>query len=269
VQFSALTRTKLISAAVALTLAACGSPQKSVTTAPVLLDPELLPEINLSPLSWETCGDERSLSITLNEPALETMNFVFEYEGDGSVRLPESATINVGETAAALDGELSTKPTDEVAQGTVFVRLTDQQGNRYTVAEWPVLQRPSIIAGIDVARLPINKGNLSGHYYSCLVSVELDQLENGIDTSGIVRDFEVTASIKKQGAFDPAITIHEDVEPKDLTVTPKDFQWPSDTPVTMVEVAKPKFPATHRAFMEIRVSYGGDTITKTVPLPTR
>lgn len=248
-------------------LAACSGAKTSV--APEEPEaPAILPALSIEPEVWETAGSEIVPTLRFEEPVSHDYDIEFEYSGGGDLDLPDGASIAAGESEVTIDGAFSAEAPSSAAGGTVTAYLVDRESDeRFAVAEWPVLIRPSIIRGIEVLR---TRAQSDGQLYSCFVAVDYDPMEGGHEAPADRHEqLQVTASVERQGRFAPQTTVERHVEQSAYPDLPAELSADGDQPVFYVSVADPQFPQVRRAYLKIEVSIGGDTEEQYVALPNR
>lgn len=260
-------RAHLSTAVFVLSLAACSTSKSSV--APVVPSFELPAEVLVVPPTWETAGSEIAPRlVVIDGPEDEALRFEFEYEGAGKVSVPKALVLPAGSDEIEC-GSFASQAPEEAGEGLVQVYVVDQRrGQRFPVAEWPILHRPSIIEGLSYTRVrPMADGQL----YSCLVSVNYDAMEGHMQAPGDRDEWlEVTATVQKQDRFAPETHVTHDVTPDMFPeVDPRSFRFDGERKVVFVTVSQPSFPPTRRAYLEVVASIAGDRQKVFIPLPNR
>lgn len=251
-----------------LLVVACSAPRK--TEQPLTMEEqivqEILPIVNMQPSLWESTGSELKPLLQLGGPAVRDFEFEFRYEGPGEVTTPSTLRIAKGESEAVLDG-FSCTPTDEPLEGVVQVAVRTVDGDLVPVADWPVLQRPSIITELTPMATEVVREE---DMFACLVAVELDELEECFDYEALPeRDLQFEAWVDPQGAYRPQVRVTQHVGRDDFPNLSRDFEFEGNRLVVLVCVERSQVPPRRRAYVTLQATIAGDTVKKNVPLPTR
>lgn len=254
-----------------LLFAACSSPktESSVQVEPEAPTVQMPTDLEMVPPVWETAGDSAQPVFRLeNGPATRPLVVTFEYTGDGDVALPEGGRVEVGEQEVRYAGRFEAEACSSESVGQVQVRVTDEEtGVVVSEADWPVVLRTDIVNGIEVTRA---RAMNEGDYFACYVAVRYAPMPDGL-AAPADRDDRVTlsASIKKQGGFDPEIQVVRDLDPDMHQKMPVGFEENDEQRVFYVSVREPDFPPVRRAYIELEAKIGGDSQKVYVPLPNR
>lgn len=247
---------------------ACSAPRKAEQplTMEEQIVQEILPIVNMQPDLWETTGSELQPVLQLGGPAVRDFDFEFQYEGPGTVTTPGTVRIAKGDSQAALEG-FACGSTNEAAEGVVHVSVLTVEGDLVLVADWPVLQRPSIISGLTTMATEVVQED---DMFACLVAVELDQLEESFGREFVPeRDLQFEAWVEEQGAYKPRVRVTQDVGRDDFPNLTRDFEFEGNRLIVLVCVERSKVPPRGRAYVTLRATIAGDTAKKNVALPIR
>ncbi|MCA9001864.1 MAG: hypothetical protein KDB61_08070 [Planctomycetes bacterium] len=250
----------------ALLIVACAAPKK----ADVAAAPEIavhLPNVTFSPEVWETAGSTFTPTLTMTTPPHNSpVIYSFHYEGDGQVDLPDPITLKPGETELTLEQPFKSYSVDEAVQGTVNVVWSHPETSSKVVGHWTVVQRPSILQTLRVARAD-SLVDSSEWDATFAISVELDPTEEGMDNAiNDVRTPDFTASAN---AGDTELTIQtfENVTLDEFAAIPREVVPTGPHHLYVVCAKRPRVPTRQRPFLHITVRCGGDELDRFIKLP--
>ncbi len=246
--------------------AACATPTKAgIATAPTIA--VHVPEVTFAPNIWETTGSDVLPSLTITTPPHnQPVIYSFHYEGDGHISLPDPITLKAGETELNLKQAFKSTGVDEATQGMVSVVWSHPEAASKVVGKWNVVQRPSILQTLRVARADtLVDGNKWDATYA--ISVELDPVEEWVDqevdTNRVVV-FQASAGSAKNS---PSIEVFTDVSIDEYSGIPREVIPAGNHRLYVVCIKRPRIPSRKRPFLHITVRSGGDHIERFVKLP--
>ena len=248
-------------------LASC---QNTNTSASVGAEPQAVvhvPQVHFTPRVWETAGSEIVPSLRMSTPAhSETVTYHFEYEGDGSVELPDPIVLEAGETDLNVKSPFRTQRVKESAQGIVRLMWTHPKVGTKVAGQWNVVQRPSILNEMRVSR---SDGLIDVKTWDVTyaITVEMDPVEEWVDQSiANQRDVFFQASAGT-GDRSPQIEVIADVDPDDYPSFPKEIIPSGHFKAYVVCLKRPKLPQRKRPFLHIKARSGGDDLERYLKLP--
>ena len=261
-----LTSLLLLSLPAAL-LTACNSGPSKASLPEGPKAPIHVPQVVFSPAVWETSGSEilPTLKVT-TPPHNEEVTYRFEYEGEGSVTLPDPVVLPPGSTNLAVRSAFRTERVQETAQGMVSVIWTHPEAGEKTVGQWTIVQRPSILREMRVARADDLVDNETWDV-TFAITVELDPVEEWVEQSiASHRDVVFQAS---GGSHDgaPAIEVHSNVQLGDYASFPAEIVPLGPHQVYVVCVRRPRLPSSKRPFLQVKALSGGDELERFLKLP--
>ncbi len=247
-------------------LAACTAPTKAqVAAAPTIA--VHVPNVTFTPSVWETAGSDiiPSLKIT-TPPHTEPVIYSFHYEGDGNVQLPDPIKLEAGETELTLKQSFSATAVDEATQGMVSVVWSHPEAQSKVVAKWNVVQRPSILQTLRIARADtlVDNDKWDATY---AISVELDGTEEWVDQSVDNDRVVVFQASAGSGKSDPTLEVMTEVALDDFTGIPRKVIPTGPHRLYVVCVKRPRIPSRKRPFLHLKVRSGGDELERFVKLP--
>ncbi|HRV80818.1 MAG TPA: hypothetical protein P5218_05255, partial [Planctomycetota bacterium] len=226
-----------------------------------------VPQVTFSPEVWETCGSEIIPSIKITTPPHnERTSYRFEYEGDGAVELPDAVVLEPGSTTLAVRSPFRTNPVKETAQGIVRVVWSHPEAGERVVGQWTVVQRPSILKEMRVARAD-DLVDAEAWDVTYAITVELDPVEEWVEQS--INDHrDVTFQASTGGSdSDPIIQVFSDVSSDDYPSFPRELVPAGPYKVFVVCAKRPKHPSRKRPFVQVKARSGGDEIERYLKLP--
>lgn len=246
--------------------AACAAPSKaSVAAAPTIA--VHVPEVTFTPNIWETAGSEILPTLTITTPPHDDpVIYSFHYEGDGEVTLPDPITLEPGQTELTLKQAFSSTGVDEATQGMVKLVWSHPKAQSKIVGKWNVVQRPSILQSLRIARSDtlVDNDKWDATY---AISVELDATEEWVDQeidNDRVVVFQASAGNKKHS---PTLQVFSDVDLDEFTGIPREVIPSGNHRLYVVCVKRPRIPSRKRPFLHITVRSGGDELERFIKLP--
>ena len=242
-----------------------GNTSASMNTAPQAV--VHAPQVTFTPSVWETAGSEIVPSLKITTPAHnETVTYRFEYEGDGSVELPDPMTLEPGETQLMVKSPFRTPRVKETAQGVVRLIWNHPEVGDKVAGQWNVVQRPSVLSQLRVSRAD-NLIDVETWDVTYAITVELDPVEEWVDQNiANHRDvmFEASAG---SGERSPRIHVLADVDPTEYTTFPKEIIPSGEYKAYIVCIKRPKLPQRRRPFLHVKSRSGGDELERYLKLP--
>ncbi|MFT5199536.1 MAG: hypothetical protein ACI87O_002206 [Planctomycetota bacterium] len=246
--------------------AACSAPsQASVATAPQIA--VHVPNVTFTPNVWETAGSEIMPTVTITTPPHnQPVIYSFHYEGDGNVLMPDPVTLDPGETVLILKRPFSASAVDEATQGMVTVVWSHPATDSKVVGHWNVVQRPSILQTLRVARADtlVDNEKWDATY---AISVELDSTEEWVDESIDTDRVLVFQASAGSEANDPTLEVMTEVTIDEFTGIPRKVIPVGPHRLYVVCVKRPRIPARKRPFLHLKVRSGGDELERFIKLP--
>ncbi|MDF1836434.1 MAG: hypothetical protein P1V35_01070 [Planctomycetota bacterium] len=246
--------------------AACAAPNKAtVATAPEIA--VHVPNVTFTPAVWETAGSEiiPTLKIT-TPPHTDPVIYSFHYAGDGNVTLPDPITLQPGETELQLKQAFTATAVDEAMQGMVSVVWSHPKTQSKVVGKWNVVQRPSILQALRVARADtlVDNDKWDATY---AISVELDRTEEWVDQDVDLNRVVVFQASAGNEKTDPTLEVMTEVAIDEFTGIPRKVIPTGPHRLYVVCVKRPRIPARKRPFLQLKVRSGGDELERFIKLP--
>ncbi len=246
--------------------AACAAPNKAtVATGPTIA--VHVPEVTFTPSIWETAGSEILPTLTITTPPHnDPVIYSFHYEGDGNITLPDPIMLEPGQTELTLKQAFSSTAVDEATQGMVKVVWSHPKAQSKVVGKWNVVQRPSILQSLNVARsdMLVDSGEWDAAY---AISVELDAtqewVDQGVDTNRVIL-FQASAGDEKHS---PPLQVFSDVDLDDFSGIPAGVIPSGNHHLYVICVKRPRVPSRKSPFLHIDVRSGGDKLERYIKLP--
>ncbi len=248
-------------------LAACQSGNTAASLPEGPKAPIHVPQVTFSPAVWETSGSEilPTLKIT-TPPHNEKVTYRFEYEGEGSVDLPDPVVLPPGSTNLAVRSAFRTQRVKETAQGMVRVFWEHPEAGEKMVGQWTIVQRPSILREMRVARADDLVDNETWDI-TYAITVELDPIEQWVDQSiAIHRDILFQAS-GGSSESSPQIEVFANVLPDDYANFPREIVPIGPFQAYVVCAKRPRLPSRERPFLQVKAFSGGDELERFLKLP--
>ncbi len=244
---------------------ACAAPNKAaVAAAPTIA--VHVPEVTFTPNVWETAGSDMMPSLTITTPPHNSpVIYSFHYEGEGNVTMPAPITLAAGETEINLKQAFTCTGVDEAIQGMVSVVWSHPEAQSKVVGKWNVVQRPSILQSLRIARADslVDNDKWDATY---AISVELDATEEWvdqeIDTDRVVV-FQASAGSAKQS---PTLEVFSDIDLDEFSGIPRDVIPAGNYRLYVVCVKRPRIPSRKRPFLHLKVRSGGDELERFIKL---
>ncbi len=246
--------------------AACAAPNKAtVATGPTIA--VHVPEVTFTPSIWETTGSEILPTLTITTPPHnDPVIYSFHYEGDGNITLPDPIMLEPGQTELTLKQAFSSTAVDEATQGMVKVVWSHPKTQSKIVGKWNVVQRPSILQALSVARsdMLVNNEEWDATY---AISVELNAtqewVDQEVDTNRVIL-FQASAGDEKNS---PILEVFSDVDLDDFTGIPAGIVPSGNHHLYVICVKRPRVPSRKPPFLHIDVRSGGDKLERFIKLP--
>lgn len=259
-------KTILIALPTIAIVAACAAPSKaSVAAAPTIA--VHVPEVTFTPNVWETAGSDIVPSLTITTPPHnQKVIYSFHYEGDGKVKLPDPITLEAGETELILKQAFAASAVDEAQQGMVSVVWSHPDASSKVVGRWNVVQRPSILQTLRVARADtlVDNDKWDATY---AISIELDPTEEWVDQrvdNDRVVVFQASAGSGKNA---PSIEVLSEVDIDEFSAIPRKIVPSGPHRLYVVCVKRPRIPTRKRPFLHLKIRSGGDELERFIKLP--
>ncbi|MCP5023772.1 MAG: hypothetical protein GY930_18645 [bacterium] len=256
----------LIALTATTVFAACAAPNKvAVAAGPTIA--VHVPEVTFTPSIWETAGSEILPTLTITTPPHnEQVIYSFHYEGDGNITLPDPITLEPGQTELTLKQAFSSTAVDEATQGMVKLVWSHPKAHSKVVGKWNVVQRPSILQALNVARCDrlVDNEEWDATY---AISVELDAtqewVDQKVDTSRVIL-FQASAGNEKNS---PILEVFSDVDLDDFTGIPVGVIPSGNHHLYVICAKRPRVPPRKPPFLHIDVRSGGDKLERFIKLP--